>query len=65
MPISASVGKAVQLPQQHGDNITNSYTHEKVICRTVYFSCLMHNSYDQKISDETDDKERDSRLKKG
>ena len=65
MPISASVenlhatqlceGKAVQWPQHHGDNITNSYTHEKVICRTVHFSCLMHNSYDQKISDQSDD----------
>ena len=69
MPISASVenlqstqlceGKAVQWPQHHGDNITNSYTHEKVICRSVQFSCLMHNSYDQKISDQSDDKERD------
>ena len=75
MPISGSVenlqstqlceGKAVQWPQHHGDNITNSYTHEKVICRSVQFSCLMHNLYDQKISDQSDYKERDSCVKKG
>ena len=67
MLISASVenlGKVVQWAQQYGDDITNGHTHEKIVYRGVHFSFLMHNSYQQKISDQSDDKERDSPIKK-
>ena len=57
-------GKVVQWPQQYGDDITNGHTHEKIVCRGVHFSFLMHNSYQQKICDQSDDNERDSPIKK-
>ena len=40
------------------------HTHQKIICRGVHFWYLMHNSYDQKISNQSNDKKRDPRVKR-
>ena len=54
----------VHWPQQHGDDVTSGHNHQKIICRGAHFWYFMHNSYDRKISNQSNDKKRDPRVKR-